>query len=224
MAAPITHIILALQVLHLLPSNFNIKEFLIGTSFPDIRHIAHLKREQTHIEPISWHDVINAKSSFHAGMLFHNLVDITRIQHFETLFYNRLETDQFTKNYILLFPLAMKSIEDVILYDKANNWQEIITYFDSILPEEIALCTDQNILKKWHQTLQNYFRQLPSWQTIEKLLATIRGGDINEIQRTEYKKYFDTLLVNNEYKKQLDFFFNNFEMLLPSKPVTTPGL
>src|SRR5581483_3187092 len=135
MAAPITHIMLALQILSLLPTHFDYKEFLVGTSFPDIRYAAKLDRKLTHIEPVSWTDVLQAETAFHAGMLFHNLVDILRVKYFESHFYNRIDAQKYSPSFIKFFPLAMKKAEDEILYSLANDWHEIISFFDSVYAE-----------------------------------------------------------------------------------------
>jgi hypothetical protein len=121
MAAPIMHIVLAIKVLALLPATIDKAAFIVGTSFPDIRYRAHIDRDVTHIEPVSWKMVAEEQNSFRAGMLFHNLVDILRIHYFEPLFYDRYSLEQYTPIYSKLFPLLMKEAEDVFLYPMARN-------------------------------------------------------------------------------------------------------
>ena len=155
MASIITHIVFAIKIFFLLPNTIDIKEFIVGTSFPDIRYLAHLDRKLTHIEPVSWHDIINEKSSFKAGMLFHNFLDIIRMLYFEPCFYDRY-FQSHTAIYRNLFPMVMKIAEDVVLYDKINNWSEIMTYFETTYPSEKLLCCEETIINKWHNLIINY--------------------------------------------------------------------
>ena len=54
MAAPITHIVLASKVYDQFFSNFSKKDFLIGTSFPDIRYLKVIDRNTTHFNGLSF--------------------------------------------------------------------------------------------------------------------------------------------------------------------------
>ena len=74
MPAPVTHILLALSILPLLPGK-DAQEFLLGTSFPDIRYLGVIDRKKTHDPKPSWQKVMQEKSSFKAGMEFHALAD-----------------------------------------------------------------------------------------------------------------------------------------------------
>lgn len=222
MAAPITHIILALQILSLLPSHFDHKEFIVGTSFPDIRNLAKIERTKTHFEPISWNDILTAKSAFHAGMLFHNLVDILRIQHFESYFYNRLESLKYSPQFITQFPLAMKKAEDEILYSQVSNWHEISGYFDTIYDEELVFCADRNIIKKWHSLIANYLQEQPSWDRVEELIANIRGFVLSAQEKSQLKHYFESLIKDANFKQKLIDFYTHFRSFLPNTPVITP--
>src|SRR3990167_3969890 len=77
MAAPTTHILLADAFLKTAPQSSPVT-FIVGTSFPDIRHLGSLSREQTHLRPIDLASIREESDPFLAGMLFHNYVDITR--------------------------------------------------------------------------------------------------------------------------------------------------
>jgi hypothetical protein len=79
MAAPIAHIFLAVQIL---VGPFKVmsheKEFIIGTSFPDIRYLKVIERAETHFENVTLNDIKKETNSFKAGMLFHSFVDQKR--------------------------------------------------------------------------------------------------------------------------------------------------
>ena len=77
MAAPITHIALTEKIFNNIFHNYDKKEFIIGTSFPDIRYLGTIDREKTHLS-VNNLENINDKSSFISGMKFHALVDKVR--------------------------------------------------------------------------------------------------------------------------------------------------
>ncbi|MCL4361787.1 hypothetical protein M1446_05530 [Candidatus Dependentiae bacterium] len=223
MAAPIMHVVFALKIFLLLPPTVDKKEFIVGTSFPDIRYYANLSRESTHIEPASWNDIVNEPSSFRAGMLFHNLLDILRMENFEINFFNRYALSQYTPLYIRLFPLIMKFAEDVVLYDKIERWQEIINYFDVIFEEEKKLCNDENIIESWHKILQNYFKQKPTFTTLTEFLMS-QHSTINLWEdpiNFNPEQIFDLLVNKIIFQKKLNDFYDNFENYLSNEPLMT---
>lgn len=216
MASPITHIIFALNVFSLLPATIDKAAFIVGTSFPDIRHKAGISKESTHIEPISWRDIITCTSSFKAGMLFHSLVDIVRIKHFEHYFYDRYSPEHYAPLYFALYPLVLKFAEDALLYDYVQDWHEIINYFDVIYDEELALCSDKNCIKEWHSALQSYFKQKPTFESITKFLAHTGGkmdvwlsGDLFDANKT-----FTDLIHNFFVHEKLKEFYSTFTIII----------
>lgn len=85
MAAPLAHIFLAAKMLTgPLKGFFNEKEFIIGTSFPDIHYLKVIERSETHAAHISLKIIMQEKDSFKAGMLFHSFVDKQR-KHYMTM-------------------------------------------------------------------------------------------------------------------------------------------
>lgn len=154
MCAPVTHIIFALNFLALVPNKFDKKDFIIGTSFPDIRYVAkNLKRQDTHHMPISLSHVLNEKNSFNAGMLYHSYVDY--IHHIwmdkRKIYY--LHPNQFPKIN------AIKFYEDLNYYHKVNNWDHIRSWFgNDLLPEEKKFNVDISILNAWHKALRLYLK------------------------------------------------------------------
>lgn len=49
MAAPITHVALTEKIFNNIFHNYDKKEFIIGTSFPDIRYLGTIDREKTRL-------------------------------------------------------------------------------------------------------------------------------------------------------------------------------
>ena len=159
MAAPIGHIYLALQLLNGPLKEVNHQEFLIGTSFPDIRYPAQLPRETTHWQNITLEMIFGEKDPFNQGMLFHSYVDQER----EFFIKKHAITDQlphFPHKHGLL-----KGLEDQLLYPKIKN-KSFIRLFDQILGRELDIVKDKTIIQDWHTHLQNYFFYGPTPQTI----------------------------------------------------------
>lgn len=209
MAGPVTHIIFALQILHLLPPSIDPQAFIVGTSFPDIRYLAHLTREQTHIEPISWQNVINEPSSFRAGMLFHNLVDEIRMEHFEPDFYDRKKINEYTPLYIKLFPLILKTAEDAFLYTKTNHWKKIATYFDTVYQEELDFNVSEDILRTWHNMIQTYIANKTDTESIAQFVAN--NCDIYQ-NITLFDPYaaFNKLMQSALFREKIETFYTHF--------------
>lgn len=215
MAAPITHIVLALKILFLLPSTIDKGAFIVGTSFPDIRYKACLDREKTRIEPVSWSDVLICPSSFRAGMLFHNMVDMIREEHFEPNFYGSC----FSERYHRLHGNLLKMAEDVILYNHIQEWNEIINYFDIIYDEELVFYSNKELIKEWHVLLQNYFRKKPSFESITAFLEN-SGGNLFNIwinSKAFAEQTLNTFVQNSQFQKKLLIFYDEFESLLINK-------
>ena len=133
MPAPVMHIVLSLLILPYLPDK-DPKEFILGTSFPDIRYLGVIDRRKTHNPCPSWDHVVKEKSSFKAGMEFHALVDVMHDNYMAS-----------NKVYSLLpsecqdSPHYLKFFEDMLVYTKVSRWNEIAGYFDTVLNEELAL-------------------------------------------------------------------------------------
>jgi hypothetical protein len=216
------HVVLALKILSLLPGTIDKKEFIVGTSFPDIRYLAHLDREQTHFEPVSWNDVMSCPSSFRAGMLFHNMVDILRIRHFEPDFYDRQAPDRYSSVHVALFPLIMKMAEDQVLYEAVYDWHEIMGYFDTIYETEKALCPDPDVIQKWHTLLQNYFSERPSVASIDRFLKGVGNLSFYTYANYDAVGAFDDLTSNPNFIKKIQEFYSAFESFLSSELLETP--
>jgi len=221
MASPAMHILFALKILTLLGPTVNKQEFILGTSFPDSRHILHLERGETHIEPVSWQDVVNEPSAFRAGMLFHNLLDILRIQHLEPELCS-LPTLEPNRNE-LFCSLIIKFAEDALIYELVPNWDEIILYFDDISSEEQSRTDDMVGIRRWHELLQNYFRQRPNAATIDQLLQGTGGLYFSQPDSPfALAPSFEMLINNNSFRNRLLTFYNNFAAYLSPVPHTTP--
>lgn len=207
-AGPIMHIVLALKALGHLPATFDKKAFIVGTSFPDIRYLAKIERNKTHIEPATWHDVVHAKNAFQAGMIFHNLVDNIRMTYFEPFYYQR--GAPYSTSYIQFFPLFMKTAEDHLLYDRLNNWHEISAYFDAIYQEELDFGIDALTIKTWHKKLQQYMQTQPNIASVMPFISPQNKELLENACTFDYKKAFDNLIHSKDFKQKLNHFYDTF--------------
>lgn len=186
MAAEITHIVLAELAFNRLFKGKNKRNFFIGNSFPDIRYLGVIRRDQTHFLGITLSEIVNEKSSFWRGMKFHSWVDQTRSM---VIFSNpeilTLEKG-FSRPEHLRFHIALKLLEDEILYPKVSNWLEKISFLDNFLPEEESFDIPEEAIKRWHRILQDNFSMLPSDQTRSNFFRVLgitegRIGKINQM-------------------------------------------
>jgi len=154
MAAPATHIIFAEKFLDNNPS-LSRKEFILGTSFPDIRYLGVIQREETHLSPITPELLHDVARPFMAGVAFHNHIDLLRKSYWED---SGLLTDLPQSPYI---SQALKVYEDMILYDNCTNWSEIGGYFNTVLDEEVDFNISSANIARWHKMLQAYLASKP---------------------------------------------------------------
>ncbi|MGE0207274.1 MAG: hypothetical protein AB7R69_05505 [Candidatus Babeliales bacterium] len=216
MAGPVTHIVLALKMFPLLAGFFDKTEFLVGTSFPDIRHLAHLSREETHLEPVSWEHVLHAESSFKAGMLFHNLVDHARLDYFAGNYFDENQPSRADNSlYYSLYPIAQKMVEDAFMYPLCQEWPAIIELFDKVYTQELELCHDEEIVKNWHTLLRNYFAYEPTLESTENFLKGV--GNLYLMMDVEtfnpYEK-LQNLFANQDFYQAVYRFYDIFGVLI----------
>ncbi len=209
MAAPIGHIYLALQILAGPLKTADEAQFIIGTSFPDIRYPANLPRELTHMPNVTWHNIIEERNSFKQGMLFHALVD----QKHEK-FMQKHQVDKLLPQ----IPHArsiLKALEDQLLFEKMKN-RYCIRHFDKILDQEKSIVHDETIIRNWHTYLQNYFFYGPTLQTIRPFIKNSLPalGPLQSLaeQGAVYGYKLGTILLtfNKELIELIKQFYDNF--------------
>lgn len=166
MPASVTHIVLALAILPLLPDKDE-KEFLLGTSFPDIRYLGVIEREKTHNLHATWRSIQKEQSSFKAGIEFHSLVD--RIHDDYIIKHNVYKCLPFSNP--LLSSYLLKFYEDIIFYEYGANWHKIATYFNTVLDEELMFGIKEKLILTWHNRLYDYLTEKPTVTTALELLV-----------------------------------------------------
>lgn len=159
MPAALIHVALALIALNGPFSYVDKKDFIVGTSFPDIRYPAGLPRNKTHVNPVVWGRNPLCQTSFQAGYLFHSWVDLIFEDYMEqtglpTTLAAELPRTGPTVSYALQ---TLKILADKALYPEiASDLQEIPAYFKKIHPEETAFGVERALLREWHNKLARY--------------------------------------------------------------------
>ena len=224
MPAPVMHIALSLLMLPFLPDK-DPKEFILGTSFPDIRYLGVIDRRTTHNPHPSWANVVSEKSSFKAGMEFHALVDVMHDKYMRR-----------NKVYKLL-PLScqegpnyLKFFEDMLVYTKYSQWKKIADYFDTVLQEELAFVNDKKTIELWHGNIKHYLLRQPAPKTVQEFLDTKLPtwyGPLLAIPMTVNAQYFASVLSDNllklfDNKALCDYvldFYEQFPAMVTGKSV-----
>jgi len=198
MAAPIAHIFLALQMLSgPFKGLFNEKEFLVGTSFPDIRYLKVIEREKTHFSRVALTDIIREKDSFRAGVLFHSFVDEKREEYVvKNGFYEKIPDFKFSSQ-------SLKFAEDVILKNHFDI-TPYIAYFDGILEQETQCNIAAEHIKSWHFFLQEYFRGRYS----EKELI-LKYFDFNEPNSWRIKRWIFSWIYSEKVRRAMFAIIHN---------------
>lgn len=164
MPAPVTHILLALSVLPLLPDK-DPKEFILGTSFPDIRYLKVIDRNTTHDPKPSWQKVVQEKSSFKAGMELHALADKIHDKYMlrKKVYASLPAGCRQSSSYLKFF-------EDILLYTHCNTWQHLMSYFDTISQDSRQFIDQDAIIESWQYGIKRYIAQQPTPEDVAQIL------------------------------------------------------
>jgi hypothetical protein len=209
MAAPIGHIYLALQLLNGPLKGVNHQDFLIGTSFPDIRYLAHIPREKTHYQHVDLQRILTEREPFKQGMLFHSFVDQERERFMKENQINNLLPSLPHKSGIL------KGLEDQLLHPKLPD-KSFLRLFDTVIDQELKIVTHKIIIQEWHTNLQNYFFYGPTPQTIRPFVqqSIPHMGPLQTIaeQTVSYGFFVGTKVItlNQEVIKIINKFYDSF--------------
>lgn len=202
MAAPITLIVLALQLLNGPLQHHDKQQFVVGACFPDISHLGCIAEEKTHIKKVSWQSIVEEPSSFKAGMKFHTLSAKLREEFVE-------QHDMLSHlSYIPYKASLLKFIEDTILYAKVDDWQTVAHYFEDVLEEELAFGIERKEIMRWHTIIKQYCHTEPNvkmlghiTQHLPTVAATFNllSGTVDSMVRGIKSNRKLTRLVNEMY-------------------------
>ena len=146
------------------PENLNRDEFLLGCVFPDIRRIdPNIRRRDTHLrfDPLDLD--FSRSTSFEAGWKFHLFCDMRReeiLNKYE--FYSLKHTADF-------YNQPAKILEDEIVYDKYNNWEKIVSFFNN--PPYINMGVSSETFHLWYAILAKYAEKKPGDRSMRIFLS-----------------------------------------------------
>ena len=201
---PVTHILVVEKVYPRYFNHLERKEFILGTSFPDIRYPAGIDRDQTHFNGISLSKIIT-KPAFEAGLYFHSFVDEvwnTFIRAHETQLFPEIPHNRAMFH-------TMKILQDRYLYDRFDDWQTIENFFDKVLPIESQFTVSQEMVQHWHAVLARYLSKPPDIGDLAMLRLSLSAELVNKIA-VYYRKYQD----NQALKHVMTSFYEQAESLI----------
>lgn len=158
-AAPIFHVVVAEKWLEVMEDYDEEQKqaFMLGTLFPDIRHLGKVSREITHEEGVTLEKIKETDDPFLKGLRLHNFVDIVRDEFLGSKDVQE-KVDQFPGDSCLY----LKILEDAILYARAvDGLGYIADYLESIDPKELSYNIPKEIVEEWHRFHQIYFLKGP---------------------------------------------------------------
>ena len=168
MASQIAHIIYAKKYFDKYPSTINKDEFLLGCVFPDMRRIdGNIKRKDTHrhYEPLDLD--FKGLSAFEAGWKFHLYCDMKREEILNKYaFYSLPETESF-------WHLSAKLLEDEVVYEKYNNWEKLVHYFNNVPFIETDIDVSRETFSLWYAILAKYIEKKPDSKAMRIILSKL---------------------------------------------------
>ena len=201
MAAPITHIVLTEKIYNSHFSDKDKLQFIVGTSFPDIRYLGKIDRSKTHFPDVTMNEIISA-DSFEAGVKFHSFVDRVR------------ENFLLSRNIYELCPKSkyitqsVKFLEDIVLYNNVLDWDSYKKMLDNVLEEELSFGLSEEHISQWHKILQAYFSSQPDLSTVDKFVGRIGFG--KEVAE-EIKEVTESLKSIKDVTDYIDALYQNFD-------------
>lgn len=195
MAAPITHLVFASKTHQKHFAHLDRDAFFIGTTFPDIRYLGVIDRKKTHLEHMPFFR-ISRTDAFRAGFQLHTFLDIERERFFSDCGISELfpQTPEAIQ--------ALKLYEDELIYDQMEDWEKIVTFFDTIHPQELTKGISEQDVKEWHEIIQGYISQKPNEEVRAELIERMISPDAAEAIESHIKN----MRRNLELRAMLELF------------------
>ncbi len=165
MASQVAHIVYAGKYLEKHPVK-NTDEFILGACFPDIRRIEpKIKRKDTHIILNDLNADLKYLQPFQAGWKFHLYCDMRREEILNKLgFYDLPSAGD-------LWGLPAKHLEDEVVYEDYQNWEEAINLFNNPPKTEIPNFVSRETFEFWYAILAKYFEKKPDSETMKMFIS-----------------------------------------------------
>lgn len=104
------------------------------------------------IKKATWHDVVQEKDSFLAGVKFQQLIDDVREEYIKKhKVYDHSARSMFT-------PYALQLHDDLLLYDRITDNATLISHFNDLHEQELKTGIKELYLRTWHKALQRYLQ------------------------------------------------------------------
>jgi hypothetical protein len=190
MASQISHIIYARKYFEKHPAKPAYEdEFILGCVFPDIRRIdENVKRKDTHLCFETCDLNFTELSAFQAGWKFHTYCDMKREEILNNAgFYEINGSADF-------WGQAAKQLEDELLYEKYNNWEKLIHYFNNVPVVETGVNASRETFQLWYAILAKYIEKKPDNKDMRIFLskqspfATKVDGIMESVDRLKQDK------------------------------------
>ncbi len=204
MAAPVVHIVLADLAHRRFFPDLSRREFLIGTSFPDIRYLVGLPRAVTHFPDVLVRGLFG-EGAFMAGAKFHSVVDNEREKYMIAHgAYAHVPASRYASQ-------SLKFFEDEVLYGRFDGWQGVIDDFATIPYEASPFPVEKKGMDLWYASLRRYFAVPP---TAETQKAFIVSTDLTEAAADEIRRVIDGMRDKEELRQIILSCYDGFEALL----------
>lgn len=175
-----------------------------GTLFPDIRHLGLVSRHRTHAQAVGLQNIIG-KNDFETGMRAHAWVDATR----ET--YWREQNMKETLPWHPFVPHALKLLEDELVYDSFQDWDNVRQTLDQIYEEELYYVDSKEHVRRWHDILQRYLAKRPDVDSRKRISTDI---GLSENSAEEISLVVEKLRGDARTKQLIEQFQVHLEQLL----------
>lgn len=203
MAAPATHIVLLNKLQKKYFSDKDKAALFVGTSFPDIRYLGVIERDKTHYSINKIHEVLD-ESAFITGVRFHSLVDLVREEYMKNNdIYSFFDNSRYVSQ-------AIKVYEDRHLYEKIEDWGEIVNMFDSIYTEAESFGIKQDDIRRWHELLKEYLSVPISNDQIRIFIDGLGREGMSE----EVIRVLQSIKDESKVKEIVTNFYEHFESLI----------
>jgi len=207
MAAQITHTVLARKFYDQFLLVEDEQKYFVGSVFPDIRYLKVIRRNQTHWQSFNLKKA-KEKGPFYLGIMVHSLTDIVRS---EFVFTNPEVKKELSKQKDQrLFSVALKLLEDEIIYPKISDWGKYVNFLTKPLDEELLFGIDKDKINLWHKLLQENFSYLPNNQTRSDFLSKL-GVDKDYISQTN--NLIRKIKRTGVFIKMIEELYDKFESL-----------
>ena len=171
-AGPITHILYAYYWTAQKDKELTYEEmraFILGTLFPDIRYLGGITRAETHQYGLTIADIEQEPSPYKRGKMLHSYLDEKR----EELVVKWGIYDKIKPWVPEHQDSFLKLLEDEILFDSFHRPNTDL-YLTELIPEEEAEQVSKQQLLQWHFILRT-FLAMPPHELLDQLAKQNRG-------------------------------------------------